>query len=124
MDDEKYYDIVAQEIRENRINDALWTKAIAKAMGDENKTKAVYIQLRVEQIIREEKEASREAQIAGASEQGWDEIESDSMSEHNKKALMQWGKFLGEIIIFAFGVFAIYKWLWPWLRSIRSQIMG
>jgi len=52
MDDEKYYEIVAQEIRENTIKDALWTKAIAKSMGDENKTKAVYIQLRVEQLIR------------------------------------------------------------------------
>jgi len=37
---------------------------------------------------------------------------------------MQWGKLLGEILVFAIGVFAIYKWLWPWLRSIRGQFMG
>ncbi len=124
MDDEKYYEIVAQEIRENTIKDALWTKAIAKSMGDENKTKAVYIQLRVEQLIREEQSTSREAQIQAASDQAWDDEESGGLSEHNRQALMQWGKLLGEILVFAIGVFAIYKWLWPWLRSIRGQFMG
>ena len=128
VDDEKYYETVAREIRENRINDALWTKAIAKSMGDENKTKAVYIQLRVDQLIKEEQEqqfnASRESQIAGASEEAWEEIEEDFKSKRNKEALLQWGKLLGEIIIFVGGVYAIYKWLWPWLRSIRGQIMG
>lgn len=53
MDDEAYYQIVSEELSENRINQALWTKAIAKSMGDEPKTKAVYIQLRVQQLMQE-----------------------------------------------------------------------
>ena len=40
MDDEKYYQAVADELREGRINDGLWTKALARCQGDENKTKA------------------------------------------------------------------------------------
>lgn len=55
MDDEKYYQAVADELREGRINDGLWTKALARCQGDENKTKATYIQWRVEQIMQAEK---------------------------------------------------------------------
>ena len=54
MDDDKYYEQVAEELRENRIQDGLWTKCIAKSQGDDNKTKALYIQMRVEQLMREE----------------------------------------------------------------------
>ncbi len=53
MEDEAYYQIVSDELRDNQINQALWTKAIAKSMGDEPKTKAVYIQLRVQQLMQE-----------------------------------------------------------------------
>ncbi|MEW6305094.1 MAG: hypothetical protein AB1705_16590 [Verrucomicrobiota bacterium] len=60
MDDEKYYQTVADELAGNQINQALWTKAIAKSMGDENKTKAIYIQLRVEQLIQDERRARLE----------------------------------------------------------------
>ncbi|MDA7916413.1 hypothetical protein N9B94_04185 [Verrucomicrobia bacterium] len=123
MDDEKYYDIVGQELRENRINDALWTKSIAKSMGDENKTKAVYIQLRVDQLIRDEQEAKQETTPIDASDQAWEEPEESHISRHNKQALMQWGKFLGEVIIFVVGCYAIWKWLIPWVRSMRSNFL-
>lgn len=53
MNDEVFYQQVAEELREQRINEALWTKATAKAMGDENKVRAVYIQLRVQQLTHE-----------------------------------------------------------------------
>ncbi len=55
MDSEdQFYQVVAEELRENRINDALWTKAIARSGGDPNKTKALYIQMRVSQIAQED----------------------------------------------------------------------
>jgi hypothetical protein len=54
MDDDQFYQAVAEELRENRINDALWTKAIARSGGDPNKTKALYIQMRVSQLTQED----------------------------------------------------------------------
>ncbi len=54
MDDDQFYQTVAEELRENRINDALWTKAIARSGGDPNKTKALYIQMRVSQLTQED----------------------------------------------------------------------
>lgn len=41
---------VAQELASKRIDEALWTKAYALENGDERKTKAHYIRLRVEQL--------------------------------------------------------------------------
>ena len=53
MDDEQFYEQVSQEMAEGDIKQGMWTKAFANAMGDENKAKAIYIRMRVEEIQRE-----------------------------------------------------------------------
>lgn len=50
LNDEKYYKIVSDEIKENRINEAVWLKAMVEAKRDVEKAKIIYIKLRVQQL--------------------------------------------------------------------------
>ncbi len=57
MSDEDLYLNVTDEVTNGKIDPALWAKAIAKALGDEDKGKYEYINLRVAQL----KEAKNQA---------------------------------------------------------------
>jgi len=48
--DEKLYEIVANEIDVGEIQKGLWAKAFAQCSGEDAKTKALYIQMRVNQL--------------------------------------------------------------------------
>ena len=48
--DKKNYELIADEIDTGNTQKALWTKAFSEAEGDENKTKALYIKYRFEDI--------------------------------------------------------------------------
>jgi hypothetical protein len=48
--EEQLYAAVGEEIVTKNVSRGLWTKAFAITLGDEAKTKAVYVELRVEQI--------------------------------------------------------------------------
>lgn len=50
MNDDHLYLKVTDEVTNGKIDPALWAKAIAKALGDEDKGKYEYINLRVEQL--------------------------------------------------------------------------
>jgi hypothetical protein len=67
--EEKLYEIfnkiVAQEIAEKRMMPGLYAKAFADAAGDKDKALAIYIKLRVEDVIREGRERTR-ADLADA----------------------------------------------------------
>ena len=71
MDDEHLYELVSEEMAEGGIKQGMWTKAFANAMGDENKAKAIYIRMRVEQLAREE--ARREHSALGVDDDGDDD---------------------------------------------------
>lgn len=119
MDDEKYYQVVADELRDNRIKDALWTKAIAKSQGDENKTKATYIQLRVEQLIQKEKRSRIEQKSsAPANESDGDEAAPESVEDNQMKT----GMMISQLIIFVIGIVVIWKFLFPWVREMKRQM--
>jgi hypothetical protein len=123
MDDEKFYQTVAEELRDNRINDALWTKAIAKSQGDENKTKATYIQLRVEQLMQEEKRARLERRATGAAPEDdanpGEESEANLQEDKARRTAM----LIGQAILFVIGLWLIWKYLFPWVRSMKGQLV-
>jgi hypothetical protein len=50
MKDDHLYVEVTKEVTDGKIDPALWAKAVAKAFGDEEKGKYVYVNLRVEQM--------------------------------------------------------------------------
>ncbi len=50
MSDEDLYLKVTEEVSNGKIDPALWAKAIAKSLGDEDKGKYEYINLRVAQL--------------------------------------------------------------------------
>ncbi len=125
--DEKYYEIVAREIRENRINDAIWTKAIAESGGEENKTKAVYIQLRVKQLMRDEIKSQYDAPADSPSDayyepaEDWEEVDTgDRGSDPMEIAKRFFTNQYVQLALFLFGLFAIWKWLWPWAQTLRG----
>jgi len=113
MDDEKYYQTVAEELRANRINDALWTKAIAKSQGDENKTKAMYIQLRVEQLVQEEKRSKLARTELGEGREGEPEDVAVAAPDEQQK-VVQWIVAAVLILVIAF---VVKNWLWPKLET-------
>ncbi len=51
-DDDRFFAVVAKELSVGRKDVALWTKAFAFTDGDEKKTKALYIRLRVEKLCQ------------------------------------------------------------------------
>lgn len=51
IDDEPFYEDVAKEMESDAIKPGLWTKAFVEAGGDNERTKVVYIRLRVAQLI-------------------------------------------------------------------------
>ncbi len=112
MDDEKYYQAVADELREGRINDGLWTKALARCQGDENKTKATYIQWRVEQIMLAEKKTSY-----GAADSESEEDESDDSQPSSANPAMTAVKWVAIVILTGVIIWAVKFLLWPKLRT-------
>lgn len=53
LDDQQYYDTVAQELQNKELKPGLWTRAIAEAGGENDQAKAIYIKLRVAQLAKE-----------------------------------------------------------------------
>ena len=50
--DAPYYAIAEQEINEGKRDEGLWSQALVKAEGNENKRKTEYIKMRVKQLKR------------------------------------------------------------------------
>jgi len=68
VDDEAFYEKVAEEVAAGQTKPGLWTKAFSQAGGDYLAARALYIRLRVEQLIEEsaqiQEEAARSAKAA------------------------------------------------------------
>jgi len=60
MNEEKIYELISEEIENGNTRDGLWTKAYSKSEGDENKTRALYIKYRFDQIKKGHKEIDEE----------------------------------------------------------------
>lgn len=106
MDDERHYQEVADELREGRVKEALWTKATAQSMGDEHKTKALYIRMRVDQLMREEARSQ--------SPDTEDETGETSATLSRAAQLVQW-VVAAILIVVILGV--VKKLLWPKLQT-------
>ena len=48
--EEQFYETASRELAENKLSEAIWAKAFSLAVADEQKAKALYIKLRVEQL--------------------------------------------------------------------------
>jgi uncharacterized membrane protein YhaH (DUF805 family) len=56
INEDNIYEQVMVEIEENKKVKSAWAKALAQSQGDENKAKALYISMRVQEIQREQEE--------------------------------------------------------------------
>ncbi len=59
--EEQFYETASRELAENKLSEAIWAKAFSLAVADEQKAKALYIKLRVEQLDRERPRSTAEA---------------------------------------------------------------
>jgi uncharacterized membrane protein YdbT with pleckstrin-like domain len=59
--DQRFYDIVADEIRSRVVVDGVWVRSFSEAAGDETKARAIYIAYRVDQLKAEESASRLEA---------------------------------------------------------------
>jgi len=50
---EEFYQVAYKDIEEKEIDEALWLKAMSHARGDKTKAKWAYIELRVDQLLRD-----------------------------------------------------------------------
>lgn len=114
MDDEKYYQAVADELREGRINDGLWTKALARCMGDENKTKATYIQWRVEQLMQAERQMGFQPSENTGEGSAEEEEASASAQTHWVVTVLKW---VAVIALSGVIIWAVKFLLWPKLQT-------
>lgn len=61
MDDQYFYEQAISEIRERRVIEAVWAKAFAEADGDQKRTTARYIAIRVEQMKAAQQDKAEQA---------------------------------------------------------------
>ncbi|MEO6846954.1 MAG: hypothetical protein ABI443_05785 [Chthoniobacterales bacterium] len=54
-EDDRFYEVVATELQNQQMKPGLWAKAYSTTEGDEARTLATYIQLRVQQLVDDEK---------------------------------------------------------------------
>ena len=93
---DSFYEKVAEDVANNIQDKGVWTKAFAKAGGDEQKTKALYIELMVDDLIlqqeaiAEDEEEKRLQERKNKKYKGLTEIEK----AHEKRMLkaQAWGK--------------------------------
>jgi hypothetical protein len=53
LQEEQLYALVLREIESGALREGIWAKAFSKSSGDESKTQALYIEMRVQSIIDE-----------------------------------------------------------------------
>ena len=75
MVEEEFYELAYEEIESGNLKKGLWAKAFSETEGDENKTKALYIKYRFDQIKEGHKEIEQEEE----------EVKIDSKLESEKK---------------------------------------
>ena len=77
MIEEEFYELAYEEIESGNLKKGLWAKAFSEAEGDENKTKALYIKYRFDQIKEGHKEIEQEEE----------EVKIDSKLKYEKKII-------------------------------------
>ena len=77
MIEEEFYELAYEEIESGNLKKGLWARAFSETEGDENKTKALYIKYRFDQIKEGHKEIEREEE----------EVKIDSILESEKKII-------------------------------------
>ena len=76
MNEEEIYELISEEIETGNTKDGLWTKAYSKSDGDENKTKALYIKYRFDQIKQTQPQVDEENIVKGKKFESWRKVGS------------------------------------------------
>jgi len=123
LSEDEIYEKVMIEIEEDKKTKSTWAKAFSKENGDENKAKALYINLRVEEIKnsenqridnmleqQEEQEKQLKIKQQEAEEKVAEEKEINDNSDHG--VLIAFG-FIGGLFL----IILIGSWAWHFITS-------
>ena len=97
-----YYKIVAEELQSKKIEAGLLAQAIAEGNGDKNKTRAIYIKLRIDELIRQSAQ-NDQAVIK--------EIKPETSKYKKEESIIPWaigGMFKGLLI----GIIILFLVVW------------
>ena len=126
-----FYEQVSKEIQSGHKEEGVWAKAFAESEGDEQKAKAIYIELMVEKMDLEyearlelEKESEKEKQLAERKKQ--EEIaynRPDKIEERKKQKEFDnfLDSFAGKIIIFLTFLFSGFVTSGLWSAEFVSE---
>jgi cell division protein FtsX len=62
LDDEVFYEAVADELQSGNLRKGLWTKALTRALNDQTLARVYYIEVRVEQLKQQDAARRQQAQ--------------------------------------------------------------
>ena len=96
---DSFYEKVANDIENNIQDKGVWAKAFAKADGDENKAKAIYIEFMVEEMILKQ-EMHQEEEKRRIREQQRSSNEDYSFIDNAKALIIIW-LMISVVIVFA-----------------------
>ncbi len=99
---DNYYKIVAEELQSKKIEAGLLAQAIAEGNGDKNKARAIYIKLRIDELIRQSAQ-NDQALIK--------EIKPETSKYKKEESIIPWaigGMFKGLLI----GIIILYLVVW------------
>lgn len=87
MAHDRFYGLAAEEIAQQRVDKDLFARAYAAALGDGEKSKAIYIGIRAERLEQEfiEEEARRSAAVAAETARKISEDEARRKIERDKQ---------------------------------------
>ncbi len=117
-DDNPFYEAVADEMEQERLDKVVWTRAIANSAGDEKLAKSLYIRYRVQTLSEARAQQAREqhqAQVLERERQKQHEREAQQAAACKQAEERDWG-FLRALGVIAFSAIVIVG-LIVWVNS-------
>ena len=109
-EDNGFYEMVADEISEGRVDKVAWTRAVANSAGDENLAMSLYVRYRVQALQEahtEQARAAHEAQVQGWERQRFHEREAREAAAREQAEEDR--KTFWVVVTFVILIFAIMK---------------
>ena len=110
---DSFYEKVANDVLNNIQDKGVWAKAFAKAGGDENRAKSLYVEFMVDemileqQVIAEEKEKQRLEKEEEAREDAWNSFVKDTKKIKRDSTFIRWG-VIGIVLMSIYVLFFYY----------------
>ena len=97
MNEEEIYELISEEIESNSTKKGIWTKAFSESEGDEQKTKALYIKYRFDQINEAQTQLEQETIVKDDEEKVTEKKVSNEYKIKLSDRVIKEEKYLGQV---------------------------